>query len=219
MAEHLARWEADGTGPMASLGAETGGFVRSRAGLPAPDLQLGLLPGPAPTPDLSPPARRGVSLLVGAVAVGSRGSVILRCADPAVRPLVDPGYLTDEADLDTLVAGVHLAHRIADRPPLAGIITGAHAPGTHLDDAGLRDWIRADLGTMFHLTGSCAMGAAPDAVCDPDLRVRGLDRLRVVDASVMPAAPRGNTNAPTIAVAERAADLLRGTRQLSPTRD
>ncbi|MCO1660919.1 GMC family oxidoreductase [Pseudonocardia humida] len=218
MAAHLARWEADGTGPMASLGAETGGFVRTRDDLPAPDLQLGLLPGPAPTPDMSPPQRRGVSLLVGAVAARSRGSVTLRRADPAVRPLIDPGYLAEEADLDTLVAGVRLAHQIADHPPLAGIITGEHAPSRHLDDAGLREWIRGNLGTMFHLTGSCAMGAVSEAVCAPDLRVRGVDRLRVVDASVMPAAPRGNTNAPTIAVAERAADLLRGTRQLTPAR-
>jgi choline dehydrogenase len=84
-------------------------------------------------------------------------------------------------------------------------------PGEDLaDDGRVRDWIRATAGTMFHPTGTCAMGGAAEAVCDPQLRVRGVEGLRVVDASVMPATPRGNTNAPTIAVAERAADLLRG---------
>jgi choline dehydrogenase len=85
-------------------------------------------------------------------------------------------------------------------------------PGEEVDDDDerVRDWVRATTGTMFHPTGTCAMGAAAEAVCDPELRVRGVAGLRVVDASVMPATPRGNTNAPTIAVAERAADLIRG---------
>jgi choline dehydrogenase len=216
MAEHLARWQADGTGPIASLGAETGGFARSRDDLPAPDLQLGLLPGPAPAPDLAPAQRRGVAILVGAVAARSRGSVTLRSADPMTRPAVDPNYLADPADLETLVVGVRLARQIAACQPLSGHITGAYAPAEHLDGAQLRDWIRELLGTMFHPTGTCAMGAAADTVCDPELRVRGVDGLRVVDASVMPATPRGNTNAPTIALAERAADLIRGNAPLSP---
>jgi choline dehydrogenase len=213
MAEHLARWEADGTGPIASLGAEAGGFARSRDPLPAPDLQFGLLPGPAPAPDMSPPQRRGVAMLVGAIAARSRGSVRLRSADPLARPAVDPNYLAEPDDLETLVAGVRVARAIAARPPLAGHITGEFAPGADLDDEQLRGWIRASLGTMFHPTGTCAMGAASDAVCAPDLRVRGVDGLRVVDASVMPATPRGNTNAPTVALAERAADLVRGIDQ------
>ena len=84
-----------------------------------------------------------------------------------------------------------------------------------VDDEQLRDWVRATAGTMFHPTGTCAMGGGPEAVCDPELRVRGVEGLRVVDASVMPVTPRGNTNAPTIAVAERAADLIRGATPLS----
>jgi choline dehydrogenase len=88
-------------------------------------------------------------------------------------------------------------------------------PGEDVDDdERVREWIRATSGTMFHPTGTCAMGGAADAVCDPELRVRGVEGLRVVDASVMPATPRGNTNGPTIAVAERAADLIRGTTPL-----
>ena len=84
------------------------------------------------------------------------------------------------------------------------------------DDDRLRAWVRGNVTTIFHPTGSCAMGGSDTAVCDPELRVRGVDGLRVVDASVMPAVPRGNTNAPTIAVAERAADLIRGGTPLAP---
>jgi choline dehydrogenase len=216
---NLQRWQADGTGPMASVGAEAGGFVRTRGDAPAPDLQLGLLPGPAPTPDLAPPDHRGVAVLVAAVAADSRGRVMLRSADPAARPLVDPNYLAAETDLDTLVSGVRLAREIAACRPLAGLIAGEDGPGGRGDDEErLRDWIRSSLGTMFHPAGTCAMGGSADAVCDPYLRVRGIAGLRVVDASVMPAAPRGNTNAPTIAVAERAADLIRGDTPLTPVR-
>ena len=217
-AENLHRWQADGGGPMASVGAEAGGFVRTVAGAPAPDLQLGLVPGPAPGPDLAPPDRRGVSLLVAAVATRSRGRVRLRSPNPAHRPLVDPNYLADEADLDTLVAGVRLAREIAACGPLARIVAGEVGPGAAVDGRRLRDWIRSSSGTMFHPVGTCAMGSAAESVCDPQLRVRGVGGLRVVDASVMPAAPRGNTNAPTIAVAERAADLIRGVAPLAPVR-
>lgn len=217
--ENLQRWQVDGTGPMASLGAEAGGFVRTRDDAPAPDLQLGLLPGPAPTPDLAPPDHRGVAVLVAAVATGSRGRVLLRSADPTARPLVDPNYLSVDSDLDTLVAGVRLARQIAACQPLAGLIAGEDDPGDRVEDEErLRDWVRSSLGTMFHPAATCAMDGAADAVCDPQLRVRGIDGLRVIDASVMPAAPRGNTNAPTIAVAERAADLVRGDTPLTPVR-
>jgi choline dehydrogenase len=205
----LARWELDRTGPVASGGAEAGGFDRIRAGAPAPDVQYGALAGPAPGPDLAVPDRRGVALVVGAVEVRSRGHVRLASADPRAEPIVDPRYLSDDADVDLLVAGVRRAREIAAHAPLAGLCAGEVAPGDAVDDdERLRAWIRATAGTMFHPTGTCAMGADPAAVCDPHLRVRGVGGLRVVDASVFPTVPRGNTNAPTIAVAERAADLL-----------
>jgi choline dehydrogenase len=160
-----------------------------------------------------------VAVLVGAVAARSRGRVMLRSADPMARATADPNYLSVEADLDVLVAGVRLAREIAGCQPLAGLVAGADGPGDGADDEErLREWIRSSLGTMFHPAGSCAMGGSTGAVCDPQLRVRGVDGLRVVDASVMPAAPRGNTNAPTIAIAERAADLLRGDPPLTPAR-
>ncbi|HEY7142981.1 MAG TPA: GMC family oxidoreductase N-terminal domain-containing protein [Streptosporangiaceae bacterium] len=216
--QNLELWRRERRGPMASLGAEAGGFTSSAPGRPAPDLQLGAIPGPPPLPGPGTPAERSVGTLVSAVHVRSRGRVLLACADPAAAPLVDPAYFADEADLDVLVAGVRTAREIVACGPLAGITAGEITPGEHVDDDGqIRDWIRATASSMFHPTGTCAMGGGPEAVCDPELRVRGVTGLRVVDASVLPATPRGNTNAPVIAVAERAADLIRGDTTLPAT--
>jgi choline dehydrogenase len=213
--ENLELWRREGRGPMASNGVEAGGFARSRDGLPAPDLQYGV--APAPDPMSSDRTTRVISQLVWAVKVSSRGRVSLRSADPLAKPVIDPAYLADGADLDVLIAGVRQARDIAAQAPLARHITAEHAPGEQVrDDDELRAWIRHNVGTIFHPTSTCAMGGSDAAVCDPELRVRGVDGLRVVDASVMPAVPRGNTNAPTIAIAERAADLIRGERPLAP---
>jgi choline dehydrogenase len=214
--EAMALWQREGRGPMASSGAEAGGFARSRPDLAAPDLQFGLLPGPAPGPDMTPPDRRAAAAIVFAITPASRGRVALPSADPQATPLIDPAYLASEADLELLVAGLRQAREVAACQPLAGLLAGESAPGEHVDGDALRTWVRRNLGTAFHPVSTCAMGSSADAVCDPELRVRGVDGLRVVDASVMPAAPRGNTNAPTIAIAERAADLIRGNTPLAP---
>ena len=213
----LELWQREGRGPVASVGSEAGGFARTRADLPAPDLQYSALPGAAPEEDKSLPDWWGFSMVVGAIAVSSRGRVSLRSADPRARPAMDPAYLADEADLDVLVAGVRQVREIVGCAPLAGLTAGEHAPGEQVsDDERLREWIRRNTVTMFHPACSCAMGGPDHAVCDPALRVRGVDGLRVVDASVFPVLPRGNTNAPTIALAERAADLIRGNTPLTP---
>ena len=208
--ENLALWQREQRGPLSSNGAEAGGFLRTRAGLPAPDLQTGAQPGPAPDPELAMPDRRGVAALVMAIGAKSRGRVTLRSADPADPPVIDPGYLTEPGDLEILLAGVRRVREIAACGPLADLIDGEHAPGESVqDDAELGAWIRATVMTAFHPTSTCAMGGGDEAPCDPALRVRGVEGLRVVDASVMPAATHGNTNAPTIAIAERAADVIR----------
>lgn len=217
--EDMARWQDEGRGPLASVGSEAGGFVRSRADLPAPDLQFNALPGPRPEDDMTLPDWGGLSMVVGVIDVSSRGRVGLRSADPGTRPAMDPAYFANDAELDVLVAGVRQAREIVGCAPLAGLTAGEFAPGEALSDDGqLREWVRRNAVTMFHPTSSCAMGGADQAVCDPALRVRGVADLRVVDASVFPAVPRGNTNAPTIALAERAADLIRGDTPLSPAR-
>ena len=141
----------------------------------------------------------------------SRGSVRLRSADPTWAPAIDAGYLTDERDLDALVCGVEKAREIASAGPLASVLAEEWSPGgtVHGRDA-LRASVRETLESLYHPVSSCRMGTDDEAVVDSRLRVRGIEGLRVVDASVMPTLVRGNTNAPTIMIAERAADLILG---------
>jgi choline dehydrogenase len=216
--ENMALWQESRQGPMTSNGPEAGGFDRSREGLAAPDLGYGVAAAPGPDEVLAHPDRRGVSLLVCAVDVKSRGRVTLRSSDPRAKLAVDPAYLSSEADLDVLVAGIRRQREIAALEPLAAHTAGEYAPGEQAsDDEQLRTWVRRTVTTLFHPTSTCAMGGTEEAICDPELLVRGVDGLRIVDASVMPAVPRGNTNAPTIAIAERASDLIKGNTPLAPT--
>ncbi|MFL6051933.1 MAG: GMC family oxidoreductase [Actinoallomurus sp.] len=210
----LLLYQTLGRGPYASNVAEAGGFVRTRSDLPAPDLQYHVLPTPFLDQGLTDPSKRIISVFATAVAVASRGSVTLRSADPRWKPLIDPNYLADTADLAVLLAGVRQTREIAGTGPLARIVGGEYVPDEKVTD--LAEWVRRQVVTLYHPTSTCAMGGTEDSVCDPELRVRGVDGLRVVDASVMPAVPRGNTNAPTIAIAERAADLIAGGPLLPP---
>ena len=140
-----------------------------------------------------------------------RRSVRLRSADPSWAPAIDAGYLSDERDLDALVSGVEKAREIASGGPLAAVLAEEWSPGGTVGgrDA-LRQSVRDTLESLYHPVSSCRMGADDQAVVDAQLRVRGLAGLRVVDASVMPTLVRGNTNAPTMMIAERAADLILG---------
>jgi choline dehydrogenase len=135
----------------------------------------------------------------------SRGEIRLRSADPAALPLVDPHYLEDPADLDVLVRGIELARELAGSPAFDRVRGRELAPGTGQELAG---YVRQSATTVWHPVGTCAMGPAETGVVDPDLRVHGVTGLRVADASVMPTITSGNTNTPTIAIAERAAALI-----------
>jgi choline dehydrogenase len=215
---NLLRWFATRTGPLTSNAAESGGFLRSRPGLPAPDVQFHMLPTLVENHGLSVPSGDGLTVAPAVVDVCSRGRLTLRSADPRWRPAIDAGYYADPADLDAMLAGVKVAQEIAASAPLARFVDRAHVPGPDArTDDDLRETIRACTETLYHPVGTCAMGTGEEAVVDPELRVRGVESLRVVDASVMPAVPRGNTNAPTIALAERAADLLLGRPLLAAT--
>jgi choline dehydrogenase len=221
---NLARWQLTHSGPMTSNIAEAGGFTRTDPELVAPDIQWHVLPVPYLDGGLADPATRALSMLITLVSVGSRGRIRLRSADPRHKPAIDPAYLSDLADFDPLVRAVGIARDIAATRPLARQLHTELAPGPGVEgDAEMREWIRGSLSTIYHPVGTCAMGGdSPVAasklasVVDPQLRVRGLERLRVVDASVLPTVPRGNTNAPTIALAERAADLIQGRAPLAP---
>ncbi len=221
---NLARWRYLHSGPLTSNVAEAGGFSRSMPSLQAPDLQWHVLPTPFTQGGLGDPATRAVSVLVTLVSVGSRGYVRLRSDDPRHKPAIDPAYLSDSADIDPLLSGVRMAREFAAAAAMAKLCTVELAPGPGVrSDTDLREFIRRDLGTLYHPVGTCAMGGDSrlaasklTSVLDPELRVRGIEGLRVVDASVMPVVPRGNTNAPTIAIAERAADLISGRAPLEP---
>jgi choline dehydrogenase len=221
---NLARWQITHSGPMTTNIAEAGGFTRTEPGLVAPDIQWHVLPVPYLDGGLADPATRALTVLITLLTVGSRGRIRLRSADPRHKPAIDPAYLSDLADLDPLVSAVGLAREIAATKPLAKQLAAELAPGPDVrSDAQLREWIRGAISTIYHPVGTCAMGGGSKlaaskltSVVDSELLVRGVERLRVVDASVMPTVPRGNTNAPTIALAERAADLIQGRAPLAP---
>ncbi|WP_336031295.1 GMC family oxidoreductase [Geodermatophilus sp. FMUSA9-8] len=206
-----ARWFGARRGPLSSNLAEAGLFTRSRPDLDQPDLQYHFLPVKFWRQAEVDPDVDAFTAAAVLVHVHSRGSVRLRSADPTWAPAIDAGYLTDERDLDALVTGVEKAREIASVGPLAEVLAGEWSPGRAATGReALRAKVRETLESLYHPVSSCRMGTDDDAVVDPQLRVHGLSGLRVVDASVMPTLVRGNTNAPTIMIAERAADLLAG---------
>ncbi len=208
----IIRWQLTHRGPLTSNVAEAGGFIRSDSSLLAPDLQWHVIPGPYMNEGLADPVRPAVSVLVTLVDVRSKGLLRLTSLDPRRHPAIDPAYLSDPRDAAALAEGVRITREIVAAPPLATICTGEI--GVPVTD------VRQNIVTLYHPVGTCAMGGgkrgAGRSVVDTELRVHGVDGLRIVDASVMPSVPRGNTNAPVIAIAERAADLIAGRAPLAP---
>jgi choline dehydrogenase len=208
---NFGRAKALGSGPLVSNVGEAGGFFRSRDSLAAPDLQIHLAPTGFWDNGMHEPTTRKVTVAPTLVSVASRGRLRLRSADPTWHPDIDPAYFDDQRDLDAMVAGVRRAIETARTGPLARLVDRAFLPGSEdPSDAEIVEHVRTQTQTLYHPVGTCAMGTGDLAVVDPDLRVHGLDGLRVADASVMPEVPRGNTNAPAIMVGEKAADLIRG---------
>jgi choline dehydrogenase len=198
----IVRYLATRRGMLTSNVAEAAAFVRSRPDAPAPDLELLFAPVLFEEEGLVPP--RGHGFTIGAILLQPRssGTVRLRSADPFEAPAIDPCYLAAPEDLAVIVHGIELARRVASMPAFAGIAGAEIEPG----GVPLEEWIRARAHTLYHPVGTCSMGIVVDA----ELRVRGLEGLRVVDASVIPRVPRGHTHLPTLMVAERAAAFLRG---------
>jgi choline dehydrogenase-like flavoprotein len=196
-----------GQGPLTSNVAEGGLFWRSRDDLPAPDIQFHAAPAMFIEEGLVDPPEHGYTFGPCLVAPRSVGEVRLASKDPTAKPAIRHDYLADPADAAALVAGLRLALEIGDRAPLANRYRrDMYEPPASFSDDDLLAYARAKAQTLYHPVGTCAMGA----VVDDELRVLGVEALRVVDASVMPTVPRGNTNAPAIMVAERAADLVAG---------
>jgi choline dehydrogenase len=199
------------TGPLASNFLEAGGFVKSRPDVDYPDLQLFLFGNLTPEyPEAGQASRHGIALTAYVNRPRSTGQVTLSSADPLDRPRIDPCYFSDPDDLRCLVAGVCWNLKILYGQAFDDIRGVELSPGLNIrDDAGLEDFVMRTASTTWHPTSTCRMGTDATAVVDPALRVNGINGLRVVDASIMPAIVSGNTNAPTIMIAEKAADLIR----------
>ena len=211
----LVQWQATGRGPMTSNVAETGGFLRTRPELAAPDIQWHAAPAEFDEEGLRDPSGPGFTVAPTLVAVNSRGQIRLRDSNPEHAPLIDPDYFGAPEDLDAMVEGLRLTLDLVSRGPLTRYLAEPVQPRGQLrTDDDLIEHARRRVQTLYHPVGTASMGSDERAVVDPHLKLRGIDGLRVVDASVMPVVPRGNTNAPTIAVAERAADLIRGVTPL-----
>jgi choline dehydrogenase len=197
-------------GPLTSNIAEAAGFVKSRSTLPAPDLELIFAPVYFIDHGFGNPPGHGFTIGAVLLQPESRGQITLGSPDPLAPPLIQPNYLSTPSDATTLVDGVKLARRIAQASAFATYRGEEIIPGPSAQsDEAIAEQVRHYAQTLYHPVGTCKMGSDPLAVVDEELRVRGVEGLRVVDASVIPTVPRGHTNAPTVMIAEKAADLIR----------
>ncbi len=208
---HALAWRRDGSGMLATPFAEGAGFVKTNQNLDRPDVQMHFVIGIVENHARRLHLGHGFCLHVCGLYPHSRGRVFLESADPTAPPGIDPCFLCDRRDLETLIRAARIAREIVLTPPLAsycdrelfGVADG-------MSDAQWEAHIRWRADTIYHPVGTCRMGTDESAVVDPSLRARGLEGLRIVDASIMPTLIGGNTNAPTIMIAEKAADLIRG---------
>jgi choline dehydrogenase-like flavoprotein len=190
-------------------------FIKSHPGAPIPDLQLHTLPWGYPDPNQDGPERAYVdtghclSVLPTLLYPKSRGELLLRSADVAEAPHIDPAYLKEPEDLQFLLNGIRKCREICSHAEMTDHLAEELTPGAdRTSDEELAEETRLRAGTVYHPVGTCKMGVDEMAVADPRLRVRGIERLRVVDASIMPEITGSNTNAPTMMIGERAAALI-----------
>jgi choline dehydrogenase len=187
---------------------------RSNEKAEQPDLVLRLMPLSgkdryARTPQAGLDPFSGFSLAVAVLQPRSIGTVHIKSTDPLQQAAMDPKYLSHEADAQLFIDGMRVARKVAQMPALAPFVVRETRPGPEVqDDAGLLDFMRETIQTSWHMVGTCKMGVDPMAVVDPELRVRGVEALRVVDSSICPTIPSSNTNIPSIAIGEKGADLM-----------
>ncbi|WAG81124.1 choline dehydrogenase [Metapseudomonas furukawaii] len=208
-----ARWFVSHDGLAASNHFEAGAFIRSRAGVEHPDLQLTFMPLAVQPGSVDLVPSHAFQIHIDLMRPTSLGSVTLRGADPRLPPRIQFNYLKTEQDRADMRAGARLVREIIEQPAMRALKGRELVPGPEsLSDGALDAWARRVTETGYHASGTCKMGPAsdPEAVVDPELRVHGLDGLRVVDASIMPIIVSGNTNAPTVMIAEKASDMIRG---------
>ncbi|MFJ7795110.1 choline dehydrogenase [Pseudomonas sp. NPDC096950] len=208
-----ARWFATHNGLAASNHFEAGAFIRSRAGVEHPDLQLTFMPLAVQPGSVDLVPGHAFQIHIDLMRPTSLGSVTLNSADPRQPPRILFNYLKTEQDRADMRAGARLVREIIEQPAMAAFKGEELVPGPQAQsDEALDAWARQVTETGYHASGTCKMGPVgdPEAVVDPHLRVHGLNGLRVVDASIMPVIVSGNTNAPTVMIAEKASDLIRG---------
>jgi choline dehydrogenase-like flavoprotein len=212
----ILEWRRQRTGLLTSNFAEAGGFIKSQPGESIPDLQLHFVVGKLVDHGRKTTFGHGYSCHVCLLRPVSRGSVRLASADPLAAPLIDPNFLGEADDTLRLVRGFKLMRELLSQPALAGHggreLASSAAATT---DAEIEAFIRNHADTIYHPVGSCRMGPGPLDVVDAQLRVRGVDGLRVVDASIMPRVVGGNTNAPVIMIAEKAVDMIRAASRVA----
>jgi choline dehydrogenase-like flavoprotein len=205
------------SGPFASNVFESVAFLKTAPGLDRPDVQFVFQPAARPRPTFPLPVGHGYAISPVGLYPKSRGRVTLTGPDPHAPPLIDPALLSVDEDIQPLIRAIKLSRRILAMPNFARYRATEAAPGARVQtDADITDFIRSTAYTVHHQVGTCRMGSDADAVVDPQLRLRGLQGLRVADASVIPTIVGGNTNAVVVMIAEKAADLIRQRPLLAP---
>jgi len=206
----IVEWRRARSGMLTTNFAEAGGFIKSQPGEALPDLQLHFVIGKLIDHGRKPTFGHGYSCHVCLLRPKSRGSLTLASGDPFAAPRIDPNFLAERDDIERLVRGFKLMRHILKQPALAGYRGRELAASADAQtDAQIEQFIRGHADTIYHPVGTCRMGPGATDVVDAQLRVHGVQGLRVVDASIMPSIIGGNTNAPVIAIAEKAADLIK----------
>jgi len=214
---NLAQYLLLRSGPLANNIFESAAFVKSVPGLEKPDVQLVFQPARRPAPSFPFPLGHGFAISPVGLYPRSRGRLTLASADPCAAPLIDPNLLAEPDDVQPLIRGMRLVRRIFASPAFAPYRARETAPGEAAQsDADLVAYIRAEAYTVHHPVSTCRMGTDALAVVDPQLRVAGVEGLRVADASVFPSIIGGNTNAAVVMIAEKAADMILGRSPLAP---